>query len=276
MGRRTKPAKGRTEAKRPSARKSPPDDSAKFRDLEKRLAEALKREADALEQQTATAEILKVISSSPTDVRPVFETILERAATLCEAQLAHLWLYEGGEQFRLGAGYGSRPDHLHWLEQGLHRIGRPFFREIGPWRVGQVLDVRDTEPYRRGETLWIRTVDHEGMRTLLGVPLVKDGRLVGSIAIYRREVRPFTDAQAALVKTFADQAVIAMENVRLFTELQQKNEALTQAHAQVSEALEQQTATSQILGVISRSPTAVQPVFDTIVASASHLCDAVY
>jgi two-component system, NtrC family, sensor kinase len=237
-------------------------------------AEVQRSLTEALDQQTATAEILSVISRSPTDIRPVFETILERAATLCEAQLAHLWLYEGGEQFRLGAGYGSRPDHLQWLEQGLHRIGRPFFRESGPWRVGQVLDVRNTEPYRRGEALWTRTADYEGMRTLLGVPLVKDGRLVGSIAIYRREVRPFTDAQVALVKTFAEQAVIAIENVRLFTELQEKNHALAQAHAQVTEALEQQTATSEILRVISQSPAALQPVFDAIVRNAVRLSGA--
>jgi signal transduction histidine kinase len=192
---------------------------------------------EALEQQTATSEILRVIASSPTDVRPVFEAILKRAATLCEAQLGHLWLYEGGEQFRLGAGYGSRPDHLQWLQQGLHRFGRPFFRESGPWRVGQVLDVRDTEPYRRGEPVWIRTADHEGMRTLLAVPLVKDGRLVGSIAVYRREVQPFTDQQTALVQTFADQAVIAIENVRLFKELEVANRELAAASQHKSEFL---------------------------------------
>src|SRR5262245_811953 len=247
MRRGPKPAKSK-EAKPPIARKSPKNDGARVRDLEKRLAEAQQREAEALEQQTATSEILRVIASSPTDVRPVFEAILKRAATLCEAQLGHLWLYEGGEQFRLGAGYGSRPDHLQWLQQGLHRFGRPFFRESGPWRVGQVLDVRDTEPYRRGEPVWIRTADHEGMRTLLGVPLVKDGRLVGSIAVYRREVQPFTDQQTALVRTFDDQAVIAIENVRLFKELQEKNEALTTA-------LDKQTATSDILRVISQSQT---------------------
>src|SRR5258708_424807 len=207
MRRRAKPTKAKVKAQRPAARKSLKNEGSRVRDLEKRLAEALDR-------QTATSEILRVIASSPTDVRPVFEAILKRAATLCEAQLAHLWLYEGGEQFRLGAGYGSRPDHLHWLQQGLHRFGRPFFRESGPWRVGQVLDVRDTEPYRRGEPVWIRTADHEGMRTLLAVPLVKDGRLVGSIAVYRREVPPFTHPQTALVQTFADQPVVALSTVR--------------------------------------------------------------
>jgi signal transduction histidine kinase len=254
MRRGPKPAKSKAAPKPPVGRKSSKDDS-KVHDLEKRLAEAL-------EQQRASGEILRVISSSPTDPQPVFDAILKRAATLCEAQLAHLWLYEGGEQFRLGAGYGSRPDHLQWLQQGLHRFRQPFFRESGPWRVGQVLDVRDTEPYRRGEPLWIRTADHEGMRTLLGVPLVKDGRLVGSIAVYRREVQPFTDQQTALVQTFADQAVIAIENVRLFNE--------------TKEALERQTATAEILRVISSSPTDVQPVFDTIAQSAVRLCDAIF
>src|SRR4030095_6926331 len=248
-----KPGKRKAETRRSVGRKSPRNDASGRRELEKRLAEAL-------EQQTATAEILSVISRSPTDLQPVFETILERATTLCEAQLAHLWLYEGGEQFRLGAGYGSRPDHLQWLQQGLHRIGPPFFRESGPWRGGPVLDGRGTEPYRRGDPFWIRTADHEGMRTLLGVPLVKDGRLVGSIAVYRREVQPFTDQQTALVQTFADQAVIAIENVRLFNE--------------TKEALEPQTATGEILKVISSSPTDIQPVVDSIAAKALDLCEA--
>jgi signal transduction histidine kinase len=244
MRRGAKPGKAKVGAKRPSARTSSKEEASKGHELEKRLAESLEREkakdralTEAREQQTATSEILRVIASSPTDVRPVFEAILKRAATLCEAQLGHLWLYEGGEQFRLGAGYGSRPDHLQWLQQGLHRFGRPFFRESGPWRVGQVLDVRDTEPYRRGEPVWIRTADHEGMRTLLAVPLVKDGRLVGSIAVYRREVQPFTDQQTALVQTFADQAVIAIENVRLFKELEVANRELAAASQHKSEFL---------------------------------------
>src|SRR4029434_4147398 len=266
MRRGAKPAKAKGESKRPVARKSGKGEGSRVGDLEKRLAEALKREAQALEQQTATSEILRVIAGSSTDPQPVFDAILKRAATLCEAQLAHLWLYEGGAQVRLGACDGSRPDHLQWLQQGLHRFGRPFFRESGPWRVGQVLDVRDTEPYRRGDPLWIRTADHEGMRTVLGAPLVKDGRFVGSIAVHRREVQPFTDQQTALVQTFADQAVIAIENVRLFKELQTSNRDLTTA-------LDKQTATSEILRVISQSPSAVAPVFVTIARHAMHLLD---
>jgi transcriptional regulator with GAF, ATPase, and Fis domain len=109
---------------------------------------------------------------------------------------------------------------------------------------------------------------------MVSVPLLREGRAIGTIGVRRSEIRPFGEKQIALLRTFADQAVIAIENVRLFKELQQKNEALTQAHAQVSEALEQQTATSDVLRVISNSPTDVQSVFDSIAANALRLCDA--
>src|SRR5262249_13656179 len=113
-----------------------------------------------------------------------------------------------------------------------------------------------------------------GFRTMLSVPIIREGAARGVIQLRRTEVSPFTERQAELPQTFADQAVIAIENVRLFTELQEKNQALTQAHAQVSESLEQQTATAEILKVISRSPTDVQPVFDAIARSATALCEA--
>src|SRR5262249_6609861 len=114
-----------------------------------------------------------------------------------------------------------------------------------------------------------------GHRTNLGVPLLREGVPLGVIGMRRAERNPFTDHEIALLQTFADQAVIAIENVRLFTELQEKNQALTQAHAQVSESLEQQTATSEILSVISRSPTDVEPVFETITRNAVRLCDGI-
>jgi two-component system, NtrC family, sensor kinase len=120
------------------------------------------------------------------------------------------------------------------------------------------------------------TVAEAGVRTVLAVPLLREGVAIGIIAIRRRVVRPFTDKQIALVKTFADQAVIAIENVRLFTELQEKNRVVIEAHAQVTESLEQQTATSEILGVISSSPTDIQPVFDAIVRSAVKLCNGLF
>src|SRR5206468_5902598 len=112
-------------------------------------------------------------------------------------------------------------------------------------------------------------------RSILNVPMMKEGAAIGVISIRRTEPQLFTERQVALLETFADQAVIAIENVRLFKELQQKNEALTQAHAQVTEALEQQTATSEILRVISSSPTSIEPVFETIARSAARLCEAV-
>ena len=223
---------------------------------------------EALERQTATSEILRVISGALTDVQPVFRAILERATRLCGAELGHLWLYDDDGLFRLAESIGGQIEHLEWLRSRRHRFGRPFFREEGPWEGGQIEDVRTTEPYRRGDEVWVRSVDNEGFRTLLNVPLVKDGRFIGAMSIYRREVRRFAAPQVNLVKTFADQAVIAIENVRLFTELQASN-------GELATALDRQTATSDILKVISISPTDAQPVFDAIVRAAVQLCHAV-
>src|SRR5205807_8176523 len=118
------------------------------------------------------------------------------------------------------------------------------------------------------------TYRHRGVRSILSVPMLREGQAIGAIAVGHRDEGAFADTHVALLKTFADQAVIAIENVRLFTELQEKNRALTEAHAQVIESLEQQTATADILKVISGSPTDVQPVFDTVAESAARLCEA--
>ncbi len=138
-------------------------------------------------------------------------------------------------------------------------------------RTIQVLDVLDDREFEQFEAQRIA-----GFRTVLGIPMLREDILIGAIVMWRTEVRPFTDKQVKLVTTFADQAVIAIENVRLFTELQQKNQALTTAHAQVTESLEQQTATAEILRVISSSPTDVQPVFEAIAESAARLTNAVF
>jgi signal transduction histidine kinase len=234
-----------------------------YTDLERALSEAL-------EQQTATAEILRVISSSPTDVQPVFDTIVANAVRLCRAHIGAVFQFDG-ELLHLVAHHNFTPEMLAAVGR-LHP--RPPQRDMVSGRailsrpVVQIEDILADREYHR--SLAFAT----GWRSMIAVPMLREGEPIGTIVINRREPGPLTEQQIELLKTFADQAVIAIENVRLFTELQQKNEALTAAHAQVSESLEQQTATAEILHVISRSQTDVQPVFDTIVQSAVRLCEA--
>ncbi len=239
-----------------------------YRELEQKVEYLTRAISEAREQQTATSEILRVISSSPTDLTPVFTTIVANATRLCEAQLGNLFLYDAAAFHAVAHHNASQPfvDILRGpLRPGPETGVQHWLRELRPF---QIADVRLTRPYEASEPYAVVAADLEGIRTLLGVPLVKENRPVGVITIYRREVRPFTDNQIDLVKTFADQAVIAIQNVRLFNELEVRNKALT-------EALDQQTATSEILRVISSSPTDVQPVFDAIASSAARLCDAV-
>jgi signal transduction histidine kinase/putative methionine-R-sulfoxide reductase with GAF domain len=280
MGRRAKPNKVKAEAKRPLAGKSPKNEGSRVRDLEKRLAEALgqlqtrNRElAEAQEQQTATGEILRTISRLPTDVQPTLDAIAKSAARLCGATDAVIRRVEDG-QLRRVAQFGSLPV-----------LAETEFLPLDPSTgIGQAVVERRTvhihdmlEELARDKYPGSQHVQRRiGVRTTLAVPLVKNETVIGGIVIRRTEVHPFTDQQIALLKTFADQAVIAIENVRLFNELQEKNRALTAAHAQVTEALNQQTATSEILKVISSSPTDVRPVFDTIIRNAVRLCDAIH
>src|SRR5687767_12367327 len=221
---------------------------------------------ESLEQQTATSEILGVIASSPTDIQPVLDTVAKNAARVCNAEDATIRLVEGN-LLRFGAHYGSIPVGTLPTTEGQ---GRPVDRDSVVGRV--VLDRRlihlddlsavvDTEfPARK------LIVTQHPIRTMLAAPLMREDVAIGVIALRRTEVHPFSDKQIALLKTFADQAVIAIENVRLFKELEARNRDLT-------ESLEQQTATSEILSVISSSPTNVQPVFDTIVKNAARLCE---
>src|SRR5712691_13446902 len=273
MRRRTKPTKPKVDAKPPIARKALKSEGSRVHDLDKHLAEAakreaeaLKREAEALEQQTATAEILRVMSSSLAQLQPVLDAIAERAARLCDASNGTIILSDG-EALRMEAHYGPLAGQIG-INLPIDRrsvSGRAFI--VGhPLQVDDMSEAADFPLGRQNAARF-------GIRTFLAVPLVREAVPIGLITMQRTEVRPFSDKQIELVKTFADQAVIAIENVRLFTELQQKNGALTQAHAQVSESLEQQTATSEILGVISSSPSDLAPVFDTIAESAVRLCD---
>jgi GAF domain-containing protein len=231
-----------------------------------------KETKEALEQQTATSEILRVIGSSPTDAQPVFDVIVRNAARLCGAVFSGVALRDG-DQLTLPAAHGLNAADLETFLT-------PFPIRLGADTVtghaileGRVVHVRD----QAAEPAYARNPGQRvGTRSIVAVPMFREGSPIGAISVWRQEVRPFTDAQIDLLKTFANQAVIAIENARLFTELQEKNLALTEAHAQVTEALEQQTATAEILRVISRSPIDVLPVFDVIVETACRLCDGVF
>ena len=221
---------------------------------------------ERLEQQTATSQILRVISGSPTDVQPVFDTIANAALKLCRARSANLFTYDG-ELVHLAAMVNLDPAYIEAMRRTYPRpLSRAtaVLRAIQMRSVVMIPDVLEDKEYI--SALGIHSTAG-GFRSVLAVPLMSDGHAIGGIAVGRAESGSFPDAQVALLKTFADQAVIAIENVRLFTELEKRNCDLTVA-------LDQQTATSEILRVISQSQTEVQPVFDAIVRSAVRLCGA--
>jgi GAF domain-containing protein/HAMP domain-containing protein/anti-sigma regulatory factor (Ser/Thr protein kinase) len=212
----------------------------------------------ALERQTATAQILRVISSSPTSVQPVLDAVAERSGLLCHAEGSRVWLKVDGE-LRAMTSYGpAYDDSQAWYPSLPLRSTSPAGRAFAERRA---VHVEDVKPLIDIEYPDIRELQsRHGFRTVLAVPLLREGEAVGIIGLLRNEVHPFTPAEISLVQTFADQAVIAIENVRLFSETR--------------EALEQQTATAEVLQVISSSPTDVQPVFDAICERAMTLCDA--
>jgi GAF domain-containing protein len=216
---------------------------------------------EALERQTATAEILKVISSSPTDVQPVLDTVAERSNLLCRAEGSRVWLEHGGQLHPMasyGTMYGSDSQAEVLPLRTTSPVGRAFLER-------RCVHVEDIVPLVETEYPDTREIQARyGFRTVLTVPMLREGKSVGVIALLRFQMRPFAPAEISLVQTFADQAVIAIENVRLFKELQVRN-------AEVTEALEQQTATAEILKVISSSPTDTQPVFEAIVNSVVRL-----
>ena len=235
-----------------------------FQELEARNLEV----TESLDQQTATAEILRVIASSPTDLQPVMDAVAENAARVCGAPDSSIYRLEG-ERLRLVARRGSLRratvigDTVPVRRDDL--LGRP----VGDRRTIHVEDIQAAEAEFPATISRMREAGSL-TRTLLATPLLREGTPLGVIVISRGpEVHPFSAKQIALFETFANQAVIAIENVRLFTELEARNRELT-------ESLEQQTATSEILRVISSSPTDVQPVFDTIVQSAARLCGATH
>src|SRR6516165_2358258 len=218
---------------------------------------------EALAQQAAMSEILQIINHSGGNLVPVFDVILEKAHTLCGAAYGVL-LIRDGEEFRLGAAHGEPRfvEAAHQLGPVHPPEGSAVARLVGGERIIQMPDARADDFYRNAPAPIRHIVDTNDIRTLLFVPLRKDGAVLGVITAFRQEVRPFTDKQIVLLESFAAQAAIAMENARLLTETR--------------EALEQQTATAEVLQVINSSPGDLTPVFESILEKATRLCNAKY
>ena len=236
--------------------------SSTHADLQEQVSALTRELAEAREQQTATSDVLQVISSSPGELTPVFEAMLANAVRLCEAKFGTLYLHEAGA-LRMVASHNVPPVFAEARRQrgSFHPPAAGGLGEV--FRTKQTVQVADTvasEAYAKRYPSVVEAVELGGVRTNVAVPMLKEHELIGIIVIYRQEVHPFTDKQIALVQNFASQAVIAIENARLLNELR--------------ESLQQQTATADVLTVISSSPGELEPVFEAMLENATRICEA--
>jgi GAF domain-containing protein len=256
-----KPAKPQlrkpTRPKRSNAPTAAHQGSSSVVGLQEQLDARTRQLNEAIEREQATAEVLRVISSSPGELAPVFEAMLANAVRVCGARLGNLLSYDGAA-FRVVAQHGAPQEYLKARQREPVIRPRPGASLDRLVKTKQVIHIADMVAEKGSDSGMV--VELAGARTFLNVPMLKDNELIGALGIYRQEVRPFTDKQIELVQNFAAQAVIAIENTQLLKELR--------------ESLQQQTATAAVLNVISRSPRHLQPVFDSIVATAAELCKA--
>ena len=243
---------------RPKARKAPIG-HASLANLRDKLDQVIRELGEACQRETATSEVLKVISSSPGELEPIFDAILANATRICEAKIGVLYLRDG-DGLSFAATHGAPPAYVEARKQRGVAPDGPVRRAATTKQVVHIADIRELQSYRDRQSSTVVSAELGKFRTVLGVPMLRDDELIGVITLNRQEVRPFTDKQIELVKNFAAQAVIAIENTRLLNELRQ--------------SLEQQTATSEVLQVISSSPGELDPVFKEMLEKATQICGA--